>query len=52
MARRVKKVAKPKQLPAKQPAAKGGDRSAAKTGSTIFQKAEAGNRRLGKTKKG
>jgi hypothetical protein len=48
MAKAMKRVAQTKRLPAKQPVAKGVDRASSKTGSSVFDRADAGNRRLGK----
>lgn len=48
MAKPMKRVAQTKKLPAKQPVAKGADRASSKTGTSIFQRADNGNRKLSK----
>lgn len=47
MAKTVKRVGQAKKLPAKQPVANATDRASSKTGKSIFDRADAGNRRLG-----
>lgn len=51
MAKSMKRAAATKKLPAKKPIPKGHDLTSSATGLTIFDRADAGNRRLGKTKR-
>lgn len=48
MAKAMKRAAKTTKLPAKQPVAKGIDRASSKTGTSIFNRADNGNRKLSK----
>jgi hypothetical protein len=48
MAKQMKRVAQTKKLPAKQPVPKGTERAASKTGKSIFDRADNGNRKLSK----
>jgi hypothetical protein len=48
MAKAMKRVARTKKLSAKQPVAKGTDQASSRTGKSLFDRADAGNRKLGK----